>query len=24
VPSHARIPTLPFNGYGDYVAHLYK
>ncbi len=24
VPSHKRIPTLPYNGYGDYVAHLYK
>ncbi len=24
VPSHKRIPTLPYNGYADYVAHLCK
>ncbi len=24
VPSRQRIPTLPYNGYADYVAHLYK
>jgi methionine sulfoxide reductase catalytic subunit len=23
VPSRQRIPTLPYNGYGQYVAHLY-
>jgi sulfoxide reductase catalytic subunit YedY len=23
VPSHQRIPTLPYNGYGQYVVHLY-
>ncbi len=24
VPTHQRIPTLPYNGYGEHVAHLYK